>query len=248
VQVVDPVTGQPFAGRVIPLERISPQAAALLAYYPQPTIAGTGYNYQAAVVTQTRQDSVQSRLTQQITPRTQLAANVQYQHSTTRSRSLFGFEDETGTSGLDAQATLFKRISQFMSVRFRYQYTRLTNTATPHFADDVNVSGLAGIAGNNQDPQNFGPPALVFSSGLANLSTAQHAFTRNQSHLGGAELFLFRGRHSITLGGDARRSWIDIESQQDPRGTFTFTATPTSTSAPLRTTPTSPTTGGSGHR
>ena len=35
--------------------------------------------------------------------------------------------------------------------------------------------------------------------------------------------FLTRGRHNFTIGGDVRRHHVDILSQQDPRGGFTFT-------------------------
>ena len=48
-QIIDPLTGRPFAGNVIPANRISPQAAALLGYYPQPNFTGTGYNYEASL-------------------------------------------------------------------------------------------------------------------------------------------------------------------------------------------------------
>ena len=37
----------------------------------------------------------------------------------------------------------------------------------------------------------------------------------------------FRGRHNFTIGGDIRRHQIDILSQQDPRGRFTFTGAAT---------------------
>ena len=227
VQIVDPVTGLPFPGNVIPGDRISPQAASLLGYYPLPLFDGAAFNYQAPIVTRTRQDSVQSRLTQTLSARNSLLVTAAYQRSTTTGRSLFGFEDESGNSGLDLQTVLTRRISQFMSVRFRYQLVAVTNTATPYFANRTNVSGDAGIAGNNQDSENWGPPALTFSSGLAGLSTAQNAFTRNRSHLVGAEFSLFRGRHNMTLGGDARRQLVDIRSQQDPRGTFAFTGAAT---------------------
>ena len=39
IQIVDPATGQPFAGNVIPSARISPQAASLLGYYPLPNVS-----------------------------------------------------------------------------------------------------------------------------------------------------------------------------------------------------------------
>ena len=47
------------------------------------------------------------------------------------------------------------------------------------------------------------------------------------THAGGAEIFLFRGRHNFTIGGDVRRHLIDIDSQQNPRGAFAFTGVAT---------------------
>ena len=51
---------------------------------------------------------------------------------------------------------------------------------TPAFANVANVSGLAGIQGNNQSPVNWGPPALAFTS-IAGLSTGQYAANTNQT-------------------------------------------------------------------
>jgi hypothetical protein len=41
-QLVDPLTGQPFPGNIIPADRITPQARALLDLMPLPNISGTG--------------------------------------------------------------------------------------------------------------------------------------------------------------------------------------------------------------
>jgi len=223
VEIVNPRTGRPFPGNVIPREQFSPQAAALLAYYPLPnSTAGGRFNYQTPTVIGTRQDNVQTRVTQAINGRNQLAANLSYQRTATDTTTLFGFQDENAVSGLDAQINWFHRI-QFFSFRLRYQYTRLTTQASPYFADRTNVSGDAAISGNNQEPQNWGPPGLTFSSGMAGLADALPAFNRTQTHGGSAEAYFRRGEHNFTFGGDARRNPITILSQQDPRGTFAFT-------------------------
>jgi hypothetical protein len=108
-------------------------------------------------------------------------------------------------------------------MRARYQFTRQTNNTRPYFANLINVSGDAGIAGNNQDPVNWGPPSLAFASDLAGLSDARYSSSRNATHLWSSELSRFRGRHTVTLGGEARMHNTDIVGQQDPRGTFSFT-------------------------
>jgi hypothetical protein len=226
--IIDPITRSPFAGNVIPRDRISPEAASLLRYYPQPNVAASQqYNYQSPLLTETRQDSVQSRFTQPINMRNQVFGTFSYQKTRTDTTSLFAFDDTSAVSALDSTTTWQYRLSRFLSLRFRYQLNRQTTSVNPYFANRTNVSAEAGITGNDQDPLNWGPPSLIFSSGLAGLSDAQYGSTRSLTNGAGAEALVGRGRHMVTIGGDARRHQIDIASQQDPRGTFAFTGAAT---------------------
>ena len=223
ITISDPATRLPFANNIIPRDRISPQAAALLGYYPAPNLDGAGrFNYQTPVLSFTRQDNVQSRVTQPLNTRNQLFGTFAYQRTVTDTTSLFGFEDAREVSGIDAAANWSHRFSQFLSLRLRYQHTRLTTRVTPYFSGLANVSGEAGVSGNDQSPENWGPPGLTFASGVAGLSDGIYNFTTNQTNGWSAESFLSRGRHNITIGGGIRRHHIDILSQQDPRGSFTF--------------------------
>src|SRR5206468_226690 len=148
-------------GNAIPQARISPQAAALLGYYPAPNIdAGGRYNYETPVLTSTRQDALQLRFVETFNPKNQLFGNVSLQRTKTNSANLFGFVDSNAVSGVDAPVNWSHRFSQFFTLRLRYQHTRLATNTTPYFADRENVSANAGIVGNNQDPVNWGPPAL----------------------------------------------------------------------------------------
>jgi hypothetical protein len=225
VQIVDPVTGLPFNGNVIPARRISPQAAALLNYYPEPNLEAAGrFNYQAPVLLTTHQDAAQSRFSQMLSGgRNQVFGNLAYQRTTTDTANVFGFVDSTRVSGLDAPVNWSHRFSQQLSLRVRYQFTGLTTSVTPYFANRTNVSGEAGIGGNNQDPINWGPPNLIFSSGLAGFGSPASALNRTLTHAFGAESMWSRGRHTIMVGGDIRRQQWNIQSQQDARGTFSFT-------------------------
>jgi hypothetical protein len=229
VQIVDAQTGQPFAGNVIPASRISPQAAALLAYYPQPNAGGqAGYNFQSPVPVVTRQDNLQSRFNQSLNTRNSLAGNLQYQRTRISSTNIFQFQDAGNQSNLDASLTFSRRFSQFFSLRVTYQYLRQTNEATPFFAYRTNVSGVAGIGGNDQSPENWGPPALTFSNGIAGLSDGNYTRSYNQTHGMMAEsTWRTRGAHTFTFGGAARPQAVDVRSQQDPRGKFSFTGAAT---------------------
>ncbi len=224
VQLVDPATGLPFAGNIIPRERISPQAASLLGYYPLPNLDGaTGDNFQAPLVTGTRQDGIQLRLAQPGLGRNQLSGNVGYQRTTTGVTNVLGFADSTVMAGLDTGVNWTRRLSRSLTLRLRYQFTRQTIEVTPYFSNRANVSGDAGISGNNQDSVNWGPPSVSFSNGVQALTDAQFASNHNQTHAYNAEMFWRHGRHNVTFGGDVRRQQFNVVSQQDARGAFTFT-------------------------
>jgi hypothetical protein len=68
-----------------------------------------------------------------------------------------------------------------MTLSLRYQYSRNSNESLPYFANRVNVSGDAGINGNDQDPRNWGPPGSALPAtcrpelGLVRLDEDQHA-------------------------------------------------------------------------
>jgi trimeric autotransporter adhesin len=228
VQLVDPATGQPFASNALPTGRISPQALALLNYYPLANAsAANGFNYQVPIVVGTRQDNVQGRLTQVLNPRQQLIGTGAFQRVETESPNLFSFVDRTNIANTDLSLTWTNRLTQFMFMRARYQFVNAANDVTPNFANRLNVSGAAGIRGNDQDPTNWGPPALSFTSGLAQLSTANYARNTTRTHGANVELFRNRGRHSFTFGGGVRDVSLNVVSQQDPRGGFTFTGAAT---------------------
>ncbi len=231
VQIIDPATGSPIAGNVIPPDRITPQAAALLGYYPSPNADPAGalgrYNYQRPVLAATRQDSVQGRVTHSLNGRNQLFGTFAYQRTATDNTGVFGFTNSSTVSGIDATAGWSHRFSMFFSLRLRYQFTRQTTQATPYFANRTNVSGDAGIGGNNQEPVNWGPPALVFSSGLAGLADSQYARNHNRTNAWNGEGFWSHGRHNVTMGGDIRLQQLNVLAQQDARGTLAFTGSAT---------------------
>jgi hypothetical protein len=224
VSLVDPATGRPFAGNVLPAERISPQAAALLAYYPHADLEGAGrFNYQSPVITSTRQDAVRSTASYRINTPNLINAAVSFQRTATNTTTLFGFEDSRDVSVFDTQASWQLTVSRYTTLRARYQYTRTATQSLPYFSNRVNVSGGAGITGNDQDPLNWGPTTLTFASDLAGLTDGRYSSTIDRTHLWAGEIARFRGSHSVTAGGEIRRQANDVVGQPDPRGSFGFT-------------------------
>lgn len=226
--VLDPSTGVAFPGNVIPQNRISPQARALLSFYPLPNFdGGARYNYQVPITAATHQDALQSRLNKTLDNRNQIYGRFAFQDTRTDTPNLFGFLDTTDMLGINTSANWSHRFSQRLFLNLGYQFSRLATHVKPYFENRENVSGNAGISGNDQDPRNWGPPSLTFSSGIAGLLDSQSEFNRNQTDGLSYSMLWVRGAHNFTFGGDFRRQQFNYLSQQDPRGSFAFTGAAT---------------------
>jgi hypothetical protein len=224
VMIYNPATGLPFTGNI----PVSSQAAALLALYPLPNVAGgTRYNYQAGVLNNTHTDALQSRLMKNIGRRDQLYGGFGFMSTREDTTSLFNFVDTTNSLGIDTNVNWSHRYLHQTFVLMTYHFTRLRTELRPEFAGQTNVSGLAGIGGNSQTPQNWGPPNLTFSSGIAPLGDANTAFNRNRTDALNVNVSTNYRRHNFIFGGDFRRQEYNILSQQNPRGGFAFTGAAT---------------------
>jgi hypothetical protein len=228
VQIFDPTTGGQFAGNVIPLSQISAQAQALLNLYPLPNIVGNPrYNYQIPIISNTHQDALQSRFDKTLNPKNELYGDFAFHSTRTDNPNLFGFLDTSTALGINAGVHWSHRFHQRLFLNIGYRFSRLSTRFTPFFENRENVSGNAGITGNNQDPTNWGPPNLAFSEGFAGLSDVQSSFDRNRTDAWSGSMLWYRDHHNLTFGGDFRRQQFNYLSQQDPRGTFTFTGAAT---------------------
>jgi len=222
--IYDPTTGAPFQGNVIPPSRISPQAAALLKFYPLPNLAGSSlYNFQIPVIGETHQDALRAQLNKNIGNRNSLYGFFAFQKIAADNPNEFGFLDKNTSLGINTQANWQHRFNQRMFVHFQVQFSRLSTVVTPYFENRENVSGNAGITGNNQEPVNWGPPSINFASGIASLNDTVAATNHNQTTAFTFDSLWNRGRHNITYGADYKLVQFDSIAQSNPRGAFTFT-------------------------
>ncbi len=230
ISLVDPTSGAPFAGNIIPQSRISRQAQSLLNLYPQPNFnSSTRYNYQIPIVGRAASDSVMTNLQKTFNMKDQLSGNFGYQRTSAENPNVFGFTDTTDTAGFQATINFSHRFTTHLFDRFSYQYSRYSSRLTPYFANKQNVSGDAGITGNDQSPLYWGPPSLSFSSGINGLSDGQESFIRNQTGALSYNSYWNHRNHNVTFGADWKKLQFNALSQQNPRGTFTFTGAATQT-------------------
>ncbi|MGI4981221.1 MAG: hypothetical protein ACRYHB_12610, partial [Janthinobacterium lividum] len=207
---------------------VSPQAAALLALYPLPNLAGnTRYNYQTQVLNGTHADALQSRLSRSIGRRDEVFGRFAFRSFRADTENLFHFRDGTRTLGIDTDVNWSHRFPRQLLVQTTYRFSRLRTEVAPFFAGRTNVSGAAGITGNLQDSTNWGPPDLNFSSGISSLTDGISTSDRNRTDGVGVNATWTHRRHTVIFGGDFRRQQFNQLQQANPRGNFTFTGAAT---------------------
>jgi hypothetical protein len=140
---------------------------------------------------------------------------------------VFGFVDSNRVSGLDVPINWSHRFAPVFTLRVKYQFTQLTRQVTPFFANRENVSGAAGIDGQRPGSGQLGPagPDILERRGRA--LERPYLSSHDRTHGWMAEALWTRGRHNVTFGGNFKLRRLDILSQQDARGSFSFSGAAT---------------------
>jgi hypothetical protein len=221
--------GAPFAGNIIPASCISSVAQKLLAFYPTPNVTGNPlYNYEIPLATDSHADSYRAQLQKSIGNKNYLNGNFILTSTRSSTPSIFGFLDTNNTLNTSAYASWYHRITQRLSMNTTYNFSRSRSVTTPYFANRTNVSLNAGITGNLQDPTDYGPPSLGFTtSAFAGLSDGISSSSRPETNSVSYQVTWNKFRHNVTFGGDFRRQEWNYLKQSNPRGSLTFNGTAT---------------------
>ncbi len=209
--------------------RINSVAQSLLKLYPMPNFNGSSaFNYQIPLVSPQHVDAMQVRMNKNASRKDQLNWGFAFQDNrqdgcTTSGCPLnFGFEDTTDSLGITGNVSWRHAFTNRLSGTATYTWSRQSVSTDPFFANRENISGEAGIQGNNQQPINFGPPSLGFVS-VSGLNDGNASTIHNQTGALAYAMYWNRGRHNFQYGVDFKRQQFNTISQQNPRGGYQFT-------------------------
>ena len=226
--IKNPLTGQNFAGNVIPSSMISPVSQKLLNYYPLPNLPGTASNLQASRTEIRDNDQVLFRVDQNLGNKIRL--NVRYNWLDTFDSNVEAVQATGVTQPRKNKNTLVSythTLSPSLHNDFRIGYHRLDFDTLGYF----NVNGIAsagtdlGIPGFDGDTRfdNPGIPTININNftglGAAGTNWYQFDTTFQASNV----LAWNKGQHNIRTGFDLRRMATGRRAANDPRGAFTFT-------------------------
>jgi hypothetical protein len=142
---------------------------------------------------------------------------------------LFGYMDTTSGAGITTSLGWTHNFSSTTLNHVTGNFSRNSNQTTPFFA--YGTDAASGINGISQAPIDYGPSTLSFTN-FASLGDSNAVRTVNQTTGVADTLTLIRGTHSITAGGGFRRMQINQKTDQNARGSFTFTGLETSAFGP----------------
>ncbi|MGA2219532.1 MAG: TonB-dependent receptor, partial [Terracidiphilus sp.] len=253
--IYDPTTFQQFssngATNVIPVSRISPQAAALLKYYPEPNLTGgTGdntYNYHALTTAQTNTTQAGVRYMRSLGKGATLptgggrgggrrnqnqglrqSINLNYNWSESASDAVnfipvLGGKSSSNANSVQAGYTVgYHKITSI----FNANWNRSTSQTTNYFTNGVDIATELGILGPNGtalniSPLDYGLPDVNLSN-LSGLNEQGPSFSIAQTTSLSETLSWIHGKHNLRFGGDYRRVHRDLLSGSNANGNFTF--------------------------
>lgn len=238
IPIYDPQTGKPFPNNKIPASRISPLAATLIPFIPNPDAAGTGIGGLDR----------NKRFTPFINPHIQHNWGFVVDHNLTATQSLHysQWRDSFSNYSFDNPPLVIQpnplnsmKYEPALGSGFLLNYV---NTVTPNLVTTAGI-GWFGELNNqfNQTKYNFPgvqngviPPNITFDGAhtLTSWGTSGAWLQSINRKLGIAIVnnWLWnRGRNTFNIGGEFRRSYQDDNEEQTAGGGFQFSQRSTST-------------------
>ena len=259
--IYNPVTGVQFTGNVIPpdtplrpaSQSISPQATALLQYFPEPLPGGNtinGYNYHLLTTAQSNTTNAGIRYNRSLGPNATLpggrggfgggggrrggsqnqglrqSINLNYNQGHSASDLVNLIPQLGGKSASDSyslQAGYTVGYHRITNI-FNSNWNRSNSHTTNFFTNtSINPAGADGIDVPNNVPLNYGVPDISLSNGIQGLSETQPSFSISQTISFSEVLSWIHGKHNMRFGGDYRRVHRDFLAGSNATGNFAFT-------------------------
>jgi hypothetical protein len=253
--IYDPTTFHQFmsngVANVIPSTRISPQAAALMKFFPEPNLPGPVQNYHLLSTAQTNTTQAGARYMRSIgsSPllgsggrgglggvgrRTQtnqglrqsINFNYNWSHSAKDNVNIFpelGGKTSSQSNSAQAGYTLgYHRLTSISNA----SWNRSNGQTTNFFTNGTDIATQLGILGPddtalNPSPLNYGLPSVQMSN-IQGLSEQQPSFSVAQTITLSETLSWIHAKHNLRFGGDYRRVHRDFLAGSNATGTFTF--------------------------
>jgi hypothetical protein len=225
--IYDPTTHQPFPNNIIPMSRIDPIALGLLRFYPLPNQANAVQNYRISTAAPANSQSLNTRFNYTLNPKDRLNYTLNYQSRDGNTSQLFGYRDETQGNGINTSLAWAHNFGTRSFQTFTVGFNRNTSNTVPFFAYGPDTAQMLGIQGTSPDPINNGPPTLSFTN-YGSLTDGSPSVTAVNTYTVSDNVSFHKGKHNFQVGADFNKYQNNVTTDNNGRGTFTFTGLTTS--------------------
>jgi outer membrane receptor for ferrienterochelin and colicin len=192
-----------------------------------PNLPGTVQNFDFVTAVPADTDNVSIRLNQNLGKNDRLALTESFQRRKSDTAQLFGFLDPSSGFGDNTNLSWTHNVGSNGVNTAQVTFNRNRTTQDSFFSYGTNVAADLGIQGTSQEPINYGPPNLSFTnfSGLTDAIPSKAAVQYVQE---GDSYMWVKKNHTMTFGGDFKRQDRNTVTDQNARGTFSFSGIATS--------------------
>ncbi len=233
VTIINPLTGLPFSGSIIPQSQINPAARGLLQFIPVPNLPGTVDNFHYLTSATDNENNLNVHLVHSfgggtIGPwrrggkRNNLNGGFHYHNSDmglTNPYPTVG--GNTSVRGFDVPLGYVRSLGKITNIA-RMDYNRETIATRNLYAYLQNITGNLGITGVSQNPFDWGLPNISLTN-FGSINDTNPLLRRDQTWSFSDFMIWRQGRHTVRWGGDFRRIQLNTETDNNARGSFTFT-------------------------
>jgi len=229
--IYDPVTRQPFAGNIIPTNRLDPISLKLLKYYNSATLPGLTNNYVQDNSAPLNRDGFVLRLDFIESPKSQWMGRYNWGDENQSNQGINKAGTKVVTNYEQYTGSNTRTLTPNLVNDARFGYSRFFNSLGTLSAFSNNVVAEIGIPGQNPgDPVTWGIPNIGLNgTGFAGIGDANDGpFANDNNTLQFVDkVSWLKGKHNFAFGFEYNRQNYNQIGNQFSRGLFSFQANAT---------------------
>lgn len=236
ISILDPFSGQPFAGNIIPTSRLSQQSLAFLQFVPQPNLNSTAANnYLPPRFTAVPyQRNYTARIDHTLSSRDTLSGTYTFNDTYEASIPVWGHDERNNLGRTqNAQGNEVHTFTPALINSVRFGWHTFDESEVFGTTNDpaYDVTGKMNLPGVSRLPLEYGPPTVTINGpdgvfSVYNLQRQIGPRTRGNSIYQLLDTVSWqRGTHFFKFGMELNRRNVLFSQSRAPRGSFTFDGT-----------------------
>ncbi len=223
--ILDPATGQPFPGNIIPSNRITSQSQKILAFFPRVNRPGQVFNYEVLAPVLSDSDSTIHRIDHRFTPKDSLFARGAYDNRARPDPAFFpNFVRDTGLKAYNVVVGYTRIWAPSVVQETRASFNRsFIFQADPRENTSFSIQNELGIPNIPASGRTNGFPSIAIA-GYSTVGDATNNPLIQPDNLYQlvSNISINRRNHTIKTGFDVRQVRSDRTQGLTVRGQFNF--------------------------